>query len=454
MSPINTLPFDVFQIIITSCWEEKGEPFALAASHVCRSWRRHVLNMPLLWNRLEFATKIPQWDKLEAKLERSGQAPLDIVVEEEVFLKSGMPHLRRILRMIVPHVERWRSLRMVDVPHKIRRVLLDQLRGQCVPSLDQVEVVQGRKYDRTIGRRIKSTSRHWDARKVFAGAPNLRHLEWTNPEAEYRLLPSFQNLLTLKVGPGTLDIDAEQFIPLVFCILSASPALQVLSLSHGPDSDYDREPEDVEHLVQPPATHSSLQMLQIAGVTSVRSVILRSLILPNLRRLGECTSDAQITTLCCKALVQSNSAQALRGVFIKGSQDGGYRRDPALNLHTPFLPSAFTSFPYLVVVAFSYIDFGGNNKWLPNLGDCCPRLKSLSLLFCTGYTTKVIQVIVETRMKRDDIESLQDLTLYPGYGYGNDVNLLPTDEERTWFSRVLAFDGVGRPWDKYYRYDL
>ncbi|KAG9034759.1 hypothetical protein FS837_002124 [Tulasnella sp. UAMH 9824] len=404
MSPINTLLLDVFQIITTSCWEEKGEPFALAASHVCRSWRRHVLNMPLLWNRLEFSTKNPQWDKLEAKLERSGQAPLDIIVEEEVFLKSGMPHLRRILRMIVPHVERWRSLRMVDVPHKIRRVFLDQLRGKCVPGPDQVEVVQGRKYDRTIGGRIKSTSRHWDARKVFAGAPNLRHLEWTNPEAEYRLLPSFQNLLTLKVGPGTLDIDAEQFIQLVFRILSASPALQVLSLSHGPDSDWNQDVEDVEHLVQPPATHSSLQMLDIAGRTSIRSAILRSLILPQLRRLGEPIFEAEITTLCCKALLQ-------------------------------------------------YIDFGGNNKWLPNLGDCCPRLKSLMFLYCTGYTIKAIRVIVETRMKRDDIESLEELSLYPRSG-GLDDASMPIDEELAWFSRLLDFNGNGRSWDEFDGYDL
>ncbi|KIO15349.1 hypothetical protein M407DRAFT_35099 [Tulasnella calospora MUT 4182] len=237
MSSIDILPFDAFQIIFTSCREEKGESFALAASHVCRLWRRHVLDMPLLWNHLEFATNAPRWDMLEVKLERSGQAPLDIVVKEEVFLKSGMPHLRRIMRMIVPHIERWRSLRMVEVPHKIRRVLLDQLRGRSVPRLQQIEVVQGTKYSREWGRRIKSTCRHWDPRKIFDGVPNLRHLEWTNLEAEYRLLPPFRNLLTLKLGPSTLDIEAKQLVQLVFRILSASPTLQVLTFSHGSGSD-------------------------------------------------------------------------------------------------------------------------------------------------------------------------------------------------------------------------
>ncbi|KAG8894605.1 hypothetical protein FRC01_012874 [Tulasnella sp. 417] len=450
MLPIDTLSFDVFQIIIMNCSEEKGEPFALTASHVCRWWRRHVLDMPLLWNRLEFATNAPQWDMLEVKLERSDRAPLDIVGKEEVFLKSGMPNLRRIMRMIVPHIERWRSVRMVDVPHKIRRVLLDQLRGKFAPLLHQVEMVQERKYDRTLGRRIKSTSRHWDTRKVFDGAPNLRHLEWANPEAEYRLLPPFRNLLTLKMGPGTLDVKAEQFIQLVFRILSAAPALQELSLSHGPDSDYDLANEDVEHLVQLPTTHSLLQILHVTATPSVRGVILRSLILPRLRSLGEPILDAEINILCCKALAQSNSAPRLRGLVITGSADGAYRPDSSLNSHMASLPSAITNFQDLVVVVFRFLDFGGSNRWLPSLGACCPHLKSLNFLFCTGYTVTAIQAIVETRMKREDVQSLEELRIFPRFGKRETV---ASDEEIFWFSRVLEFN-PSQQWARIGGYDL
>ncbi|KAG9042718.1 hypothetical protein FS837_010468 [Tulasnella sp. UAMH 9824] len=389
--------------------------------------------MPLLWNRLEFATNAPKWDKLEAELERSGQAPLDIVVKEEVFLKSGMLHLRRIMQMAVPHIERWRSLRMLDVPHKITRVLLDQLRGKCVLGLHRVEVVQGKKYDRTCD------------------PLNVRHLEWKNPEAEYRLLPPCQNLLTLKVGPGTLDIEAKQFIQLVFHILSASPSLQMLSLSHGPDTDYDSDIEDVEHSVRPPATHSSLQLLHIAAATSVRSVVLRSLIIPKLRSLGEPIPDAEIDILCCKALAQSNSAPGLRGVVITGSRDVEFCRDPALNSHMSSLPSAFLDFQELLAVVFGFTDFGGNNKWLPNLGGCCPCLKSLTFLYCTGYTVKAIQAITETRMKKEEIDPLEELRIYPTYGERDDV---PTDGEAAWFSRVLHFNARNRPWYKIDGYDL
>ncbi|KAG8913940.1 hypothetical protein FRC01_004299 [Tulasnella sp. 417] len=435
-TPINTLPFDIFQMIITGCREEEGEPFALASSHVCRIWRRHVLDMPLLWNRLEFATDAPKWDMLEVKLKRSGQAPLDIVLEEKVFLKSGMPRLRRIMQMIVPHVERWRLLRMEDVPHKIRRVLLDQLRGKFAPLLHRVEVVQGKKYYRTWGSRTKSTSRHWDARKIFDGAPNLRHLEWTTPEADYRLLPRFQNLLTLKMGPGTLAIKAEQFIQLVFRILSAAPALEELSLSHEPDWDDDLDIQHVENFVQPPTTHASLQLFHITMTTCVRSVILRSLILPKLRSLGGPLRGAEIDILCCKTLAQSNSATSLHEVLITGSPSGVQYQDPAPHSRLPSLPVAIIGFQSLVVLDFRHVDFGGD-KWLPDLGSCCPRLKSLTLLHCTGYTVKAIRTIVEARMDSEEVESLESLAIHADWRARASV---ASAEEATWFSRVLKFD--------------
>ncbi|KAG8913941.1 hypothetical protein FRC01_004300 [Tulasnella sp. 417] len=437
-TPINTLPFDIFQMIMTSCWEEEGESFALASSHVCRVWRRHVLDMPLLWNRLEFATNAPKWDMLEVKLKRSGQAPLDIVLEEQVFLKSGMPHLRRIMQMIVPHIERWRLLRMEDVPHKIRRVLLDQLRGKAAPLLHRVEVVQERKYDRTWGSRIKSTSRHWDARKVFDGAPNLRHLEWTTPGAEHCLLPPFRNLLTLKMGPGTLDIPAEQFVQLVFRILSAAPALQELSLSHGPDSDYDEpEDEDVEHLVHPPTTHSSLQLLHLSGLTNVRSVILRSLILPKLRRLGGGFDDATIDILCCKTLAKFNCTPNLHGIVILGNAGGAQNQDPAPHSRMPSLPAAITSFQSLVILAFRFVDFGGD-KWLPNLGN----------LYWVHL--KAIQTIVEARKESEEVESLESLRINTAWGERAGA---ASDDEAAWFRRVLKFNSEDVSWYEFDEYD-
>ncbi|KIO15784.1 hypothetical protein M407DRAFT_235618 [Tulasnella calospora MUT 4182] len=201
-------------------------------------------------------------------------------------------------------------------------------------------------------------------------------------------------------------------------------------------------------LYAPSTTHPSLQLLHIAATTSVRVVIL---ILPKLRSLGEPILDAEINILCCKALAQSNSAPGLRGVVITGSHDGEFHGDPTLNSDTPSLPPAIIKFQDLVVLVFRFIDFGGNNRWLPNLGGCCPRLKSLTFLHCTGFTVKAIQTIVETRMKREEIGSLVELRIYPSYGERDDV---PSDEEAAWFPRSLEYNVKSRPWYKIEGYDL
>lgn len=443
MPPINTLPFDVFQIIVTTCWKDEGVSFAI--SHVCQLWRRYILNMPLLWNDLEFAGDVPRWEMLEAKLKRSGRAPLDVIIEEEVFLKSGMPHLRRIMGMIIPHVSRWRSLRMVEVPHKIRRVLLDQLRGKPALLLERLEVVQGRKYDRPYNCRIKSTSRHWDARQILDGVPNLRHLEWTNPEAESRLLPPFRNLLTLKIGSGTLEMEPDQLIPLVLRILSVSPALQELSFHHGPDQDFWTYRGDVEHLVQPPtAHHPSLRRLHIVSTTGIRSVILRSLIVPNLRSLRQPGNyrDIDVNILCCNSLAQSNVLPKLHSIAIVGNTDNTDRPNQGFYPYMPSLPVAIMNLQSLVVLIFRFVDFGGDNKWLPDLGNCCSRLKSLQFLYCTGYTVKAIRAVVEVRMQREAVEPLEELYISSYSGSGERAS----DEEAAWFSQVLRFNSRKRVW--------
>ncbi|KAG8948976.1 hypothetical protein FRC04_009177 [Tulasnella sp. 424] len=432
--PINTLPFDVFQIIVTTCWEEEGESFAIAASHVCQLWRRYVPDMSLLWNNLEFAEEVPWWEMLEAKLKRSGRASLDIIIKEKVFLKSGMPHLRRIMGMIIPHVARWRSLQMVDVPHKIRRVLLDQLRGKSALLLERLEI------------EIKSTSRRWDARQILDGVPNLRHLEWTNPEAESRLLPPFRNLLTLKIGRGTLEMEPDQFIPLVLRILSVSPALQELSLHHGPDQDPLTYMGDVEHLVQPPMAHPSLRRLHIVSTTGIRSVILRSLIVPNLRSLGQPGKDRDIdvNVLCCNSLAQSNVLPKLHSIAMVGNTDNTDWPNQGYYPYMPSLPAAIMNLRSLVVLTFRFVDFGGDNKWLPDLGNCCSRLKSLLVMNCTGYTVKAIRAIVEVRMQREAVEPLEELYIssYPYTRSGERASV----EEAAWFSQVLRFNSRTRVW--------
>ncbi|KIO29694.1 hypothetical protein M407DRAFT_21120 [Tulasnella calospora MUT 4182] len=118
LSPINRIPFDIFQVIIAMCQERPSSTFRFTASRVCHLWREDILAMPLLWNSLHINKRVPCWEMLEAMLKRSGQAPLDIYIGQAPFVKSALPHLRKIMQIILPHLERWRALNLSDVPYK------------------------------------------------------------------------------------------------------------------------------------------------------------------------------------------------------------------------------------------------------------------------------------------------------------------------------------------------
>ncbi|KAG8904278.1 hypothetical protein FRC01_008800, partial [Tulasnella sp. 417] len=168
-----------------------------------------------------------------------------------------------------------------------------------------------------------------------------------------------------------------------------------------------------------------------------------------LRRLGGPLLDAEIDILCCKTLGKSNCTPNLQGVVITGSADEAQNRDPAPHSRMPSLPAAIMSFQSLVILVFRFVDFGGD-KWLPNLGRCCPHLKSLMLLRCTGYTVKAIQTIVEARMESDEVKSLESLRINTGWGERAGA---ASDDEAAWFERVLKFNSRGVSWYEIDEYD-
>ncbi|KAG8919370.1 hypothetical protein FRC00_011428 [Tulasnella sp. 408] len=231
------------------------------------------------------------------------------------------------------------------------------------------------------------------------------------------------------MGSRTLEIEAGEFIQLVFRILSASPTLQSLSLHHGRELDqFHTDNADLKDFIQPPATHSSLRRLHIVASLDVRSVIVRSLILPKLQSLGEPILYTDINVPRCKALAESGSASDLRAVLITGTLDGAY---VDLHPHMPSFPSAFTAFQRLVALVFRFIDFGGDNRWLPDFGQL-----------------KAIQAMVEMRMKHEEVEPLEQLRIC-----AFDRNCTANDDQAAWFSQVVAFDSTAIDWWEINGYD-
>ncbi|KAG8924680.1 hypothetical protein FRC00_004829 [Tulasnella sp. 408] len=171
LAPINRLPFDIFQIIFTMFQDEAINTFPFTISHVCHLWREHVLAIPLLWSSLHIHERVPRWEMLEVMLQRSDQAPLDIYINKQPFALSALPQMRKIMQMIFPHLARWRTLHLTDVPYKVRRVLLDLIRAKPAPRLEEINVIDENPY-------LRKTSPNWRAQNLFLHsqpqkAPNI-----------------------------------------------------------------------------------------------------------------------------------------------------------------------------------------------------------------------------------------------------------------------------------------
>ncbi|KAG8944076.1 hypothetical protein FRC04_002216 [Tulasnella sp. 424] len=414
--PINRLPFDIFQIITTLSQEEAARTFPFILSHVSRLWREHVLSMPLLWNSLHIIQRVPQWEMLEAKLERSGQAPLDIYIDQPPFMRSAIPHLRKIMRMIFPHIRRWRTLHLDDAPYKVRRILLDQIRAKSAPLLQEIRVFESSRYDPPSYLKLKNTSPHWNATNVLTGFLNLDSVIWTGSIPDFNALPTFRTLRKLTIGDGTGgDIFPLPFVQLIHRVLPDSPSLEALTIYHCPTEAWRRLADgEATNLQLPPLTHHSLQRLFIGSSDKVRSAAIRTLILPKLRALSTIYYTHLVNLSCSNIIARENSLPELRVISLVGDVDlqVGFLPEPSFRSHMPFLRPAIQNLTNLRVLTFRAIDFD-DEKWLPDLGSCCPHLRWLLFVFCTGFTIPSIRLIVETRIHADGINPLEILCIQP-----------------------------------------
>ncbi|KIO20777.1 hypothetical protein M407DRAFT_29623, partial [Tulasnella calospora MUT 4182] len=438
LAPINRIPFDIFQVIIDMCQQdEPSSTFRFTISHVCHLWREYALAMPLLWAFLHINKPVPRWEILEGMLKRSGQAPLNIYIGQAPFVKSALPHLRKIMRMILPHLGRWRTLHLSDAPCKVRRILLDQIRAKPAPHLEDIKISQSSFYDRPSPLKLKNSSPNWRAEDMLVGFPNLNSVEWTISTSNLSALPSFRNLRFLILGEDTLiDVLPRPFVQLIHRILSDSPSLETFGIHYHTISGWG----DVEvvNLQVPALTHQSLQTLFIKSTVTIRSAAIRSLILPKLRAFSTAYHTELVDVSCCNPIAEQNSLPELRVIVISGDVDTGWLPVPPPSFHAdmPFLRPAVHNLANLRILTFRTINFDGG-RWLPDLGNCCPHLRWLIFVYCIGYTIPPIRLLVETRIHRDGINPLQLLCIEPLYNAPSECWV--SEDDAAWFSKFLKF---------------
>ncbi|KAJ7649015.1 hypothetical protein DFH06DRAFT_1300259 [Mycena polygramma] len=135
--------------------------------HICQSWRQTALSYSPFWSSISvpslLSAEIDHWSRIEAQLIRAAHALLDISwpeVQDKVD--------PALLRLVLPHCSRWRSLCFdVHPSYDSEDRLLNWLRpvNGHLGRLEQLQVI---------------TAKRMVIPDVFSNAPNLRQIVFTD----------------------------------------------------------------------------------------------------------------------------------------------------------------------------------------------------------------------------------------------------------------------------------
>lgn len=154
-------------------------------SHTCTRLRDIVLSTPLLWTDINFVggkTHPGAYDEIAARLERSSSVPIDVAATNIATKEDA----EIFLRLVYPHVKRWRSFDLSVLDAHVAVSLMENLLDEA-PILERMNLSGP-------GVRIFNP---------FGGrAPNLRHLSTRSMPLKWDG-PLFDNLHTLSIHTPT-----------------------------------------------------------------------------------------------------------------------------------------------------------------------------------------------------------------------------------------------------------
>ncbi|KAG9045618.1 hypothetical protein FS837_006004 [Tulasnella sp. UAMH 9824] len=388
-SHILSLPYDILYLIFTQVVHNKHD-FPVVISHVCRYWRRYAFDTPSFWTSLKFRKSIPEIEKYRTWLERSKDTPFDLEIGWEPFTGASIKHVKAIIRLIFPHVQRLRSLRVVEVPFKIRQVIFDRLNNVHLPSLETLHVERGWTDDEkpALTDRKFKPFHHGDA-------TNLKHIVLKGIPYNY-VIHRFTNLKTLSITSRNIfGSSHHDNAKAVQHILSLSPDLRSLHISR---DDFSKRTSKT--LVQPPSIHSSLEELVLSGPVEDVNAIVCASVLPSLRRLYiQPGTNLPIGISCLPTMAQARPDYPypnLLALRLLGRQTYDMPHSTADALNMEFFEKALKGLPQLQSLTLELVDLE-NNKHVRCLTRTCPRLKRLEFVRCSGLTLKELKAMIQIR---------------------------------------------------------
>lgn len=255
--PFLAPPVEILSLIIEHGVEESkavGDTrFPVLMSHTCTRLRDIVLSTPLLWTDINFVggkTHPGAYDEIAARLERSSSVPIDVAATNIATKEDA----EIFLRLVYPHVKRWRSFDLSVLDAHVAVSLMENLLDEA-PILERMNLSGP-------GVRIFNP---------FGGrAPNLRHLSTRSMPLKWDG-PLFDNLHTLSIHTPTWTQAS---------LLGKWHSLKKLTIRSDPLMPMQFR-FNSSHVVAP-----NLESLELNGITEEDIVRLLSHVeMPNLSRL-------------------------------------------------------------------------------------------------------------------------------------------------------------------------
>ncbi|KAG9049791.1 hypothetical protein FS837_009091 [Tulasnella sp. UAMH 9824] len=338
-------------------------------------------------------------------IQRSKGVQLDISINGKPFSESPVENTEAIMELIGPQMERCRSLRMDKLSFQDIRVLVKDLENRSLPQLKLLRIVE------------LSGEYHLHAPLPSLGqlaldAPQLKEVELVGFMADFDS-PLFHNLHALQLkfkSFARLELPVAK--ELVHKLLRQSPHLEKLSITD-PRNFLLLSPRPRARTAplfnEEPVSHPSLLDIRLDFRDAVLDAIIPSIRLPALRSFR--TGYKHTITLDSRhfpLLIRNSPFLSLERIYLAGnSEDRQYDR---------YLANALITLPALTWIQLEYFNIPQVADAIHALGHLCPKLQSLSIIYCKQVDLNLVRPLVDMRLGAHGITKLRELIVRGGIG--------------------------------------